>query len=122
LAVAAEDAAREIDAEEIRETPPVLVLSCLKGNAIDWACHRAEVASDAALLAVRIAREDDSAAVARRQVILLFGVLHGFASSERVQEDLEDRHEQTQQGRSPSPVLSGSAEARFPIARAPQRR
>ena len=70
LAEAAENAAREIDAEELRITPAVLVFRRLKRDAVHRAGDRAQIARDAALAAIRIAREDDAAALPGRQVRL----------------------------------------------------
>src|SRR5271165_6239156 len=56
FAVTTEYAAREIDTEELRITPPVFILVGLERDAIDGTGGRAEIARDTALAAVGIAR------------------------------------------------------------------
>ena len=67
--------------------PAVLVLGRLQRDAVDGARDRAQVAGDAALAAVGIARQDDASAPARRQIRLLFRILNRHAPSEHVPED-----------------------------------
>jgi hypothetical protein len=75
FAVAAKDAAREVDAEKLEIPPAVLVLGRLERNTVHGAGHSAEIAGDAALLAVRVPGEDDPAAPPGRDVRPLLGVL-----------------------------------------------
>src|SRR5271166_1857882 len=77
LAIAAKDAAREVDTEELRIPPPVLVLRRLQSDATDRTGDRAQVASHTAFPTVGIARKNDPAAVARREIRLLLRILHG---------------------------------------------
>src|SRR5690606_3332234 len=75
LAEPAIDAAREVDAEPFGIPPPRLVLGFLQRDAIDGARDRAEIARDAALVAVRVPRQDDPAAKPRGEIRLLLGIL-----------------------------------------------
>ncbi|CAM5241104.1 hypothetical protein SSTU70S_00356 [Stutzerimonas stutzeri] len=86
LAQAAENAAREVDAEEFRIPAAILGLGLLQRDAAYRAGHRAEVAGHAALFAVGVAGKHDAAAIARRQVDRLFGVLQGVALAEGMAE------------------------------------
>src|SRR5690349_4640643 len=75
LAQPAVDAAAEVDAEPLGIPAAVGLLGLLQRDAGDRAGHRAQVAGDAALLAVGIAGQHDAAAVAGRQVRLDLGIL-----------------------------------------------
>src|SRR5262249_30859063 len=90
LAVTAKDAAREVDAEEIRVAPSVFVLRRLKRDAPDRTGNGAQVARHAALLAVRVAGENDSAAITRREVRLLLGILNRDPLLECMEEHVPD--------------------------------
>src|SRR5262249_61091707 len=84
FAEAAEDTAREIDAKELRITPPAFVFGRLQRDAIHGAGHRAQITGHATLAAVRITRKDDSPSVPRRQVRFLVRILDCRAWLERV--------------------------------------
>src|SRR5690554_8019995 len=81
----AEDAAREVDAEELRIPAPILGLGLLQRDAADRTGGGAQVAGNAALLAIRVAGQHDTATVTRRQVNGLLRILKGvpFRSEER---------------------------------------
>src|SRR5271157_4198839 len=76
FAVATKDAAREVDTEELRIPPPVFVLGRLQRDTADRTGNCAQIARHTALPAVRIARQDDPAAVAWREIRLLLRVLN----------------------------------------------
>src|SRR5690606_14819672 len=82
LAEAAVDAAREVDAKPRRVPATGLVLRLLERDAVDRARDRAEIARDAALLAVRVSGQDDAPAKARREIRLLLRVLDRLALAE----------------------------------------
>src|SRR5208337_4606825 len=90
LAIAAKDAAREVDTEELRIPPPVLVLRRLQSDATDRTGDRAQVASHTAFPTVGIARKNDPAAVARREIRLLLRILHGNPLLEGVEKYVPD--------------------------------
>src|SRR5690606_11126812 len=83
------DAAREVDAEPCRIPAAGLVLGLLERDAVDRTRDRAEVTRDAALLSVRVARQDDAAAEAGREIGLLLGVEDRLALAEAVHEDAD---------------------------------
>src|SRR5581483_1135207 len=85
-----------VNAKEFRITPAGLVFGCLERNTIDRACHGAEIARDATLTAVGIARKDNAAAIARRQIGLLLRILYGYTGMKHVQEDMPDRSDDTE--------------------------
>src|ERR1700722_19458605 len=76
FAETAEDTTREVDTEELRITPSGFILGCLQRDAIDRARHRAKVARYTALASVGIARQNDPAPVAWREVRLLLRILN----------------------------------------------
>src|SRR5487761_117807 len=88
FAVSTEDAAREIDAKELRVTAPVLVFGGLQGDAIHRAGYGAEIAGNAPLAALRITRKNDPAPIAWRQIGLLFRILDRHTRLKTVQEDV----------------------------------
>jgi len=55
LAITAENATREVNAEEFGITPVILILGCLKGDATDGASDRTEIAGYAAFSSIGIA-------------------------------------------------------------------
>src|SRR5262245_26750906 len=59
----AENATREVDAEELGVASPVLIFGGLQGNTADRAGNGAQVARHASLAAVWITRENDSAPI-----------------------------------------------------------
>src|SRR6267142_1699079 len=91
LAIAAKDAARKVDTEELRIPPPVFVLRRLQCDAIDRTGNRAQVARHTALTAIRIARKNDPAAVARREIRLLLRILNGDSFLEGVEKNVPNR-------------------------------
>src|SRR4029434_4151610 len=88
-----EDAAREVDAEEVRITTPRFILGCLERDAIDRTGDRAEVARHAALAAVGIARQNDPAPVAGREIRLLLRILNRNPLLEGMEKNVPDRPE-----------------------------
>src|SRR5208283_1195989 len=101
LAIAAKDATREIDTEELRIPAPFLVLRRLQRDAIDRADNRAQVARHTALSAVRIARKNDPAAVARREIRLLLRILNRNPLLEGVEEHVPDASKYAKHGLTP---------------------
>src|SRR5678815_3586225 len=87
LAVAAENAARKVDAKELGIASSVVVFGCLQRDTVDWTSDGAQVTRDAALATIRVTREDDAATPARGQVRFLFRIENCHASPEHVQED-----------------------------------
>src|SRR5215472_11396011 len=79
FAEAAKNAARKIDAEKLGVAPSGFILRGLEGDAIHGAGHRAEVAGNAALTPVGIARENNAASPAWRKIWLLVRILHRHA-------------------------------------------
>jgi hypothetical protein len=90
FAITTEDATREVDAEKLRVAPAVLILGRLKRDAIDGTCHRTKVTGHAPLASVRVARENNPAPEARRQVRFLLWILNRDSLLERVKEDVPD--------------------------------
>src|SRR5208283_6198624 len=84
----AQDAAREVDAEKCRITPAVLVLRSLERNAVHRTGCRAQITGYAALLSLRVSREDDSTPEARRMDYFFIGILYGYPSLEHVQQNV----------------------------------
>src|SRR3974390_2574137 len=91
FAQTAEDTTREIDTEELRMPAPVFVLCRLQRDAIDRAGNRAQVARHTALTAVRIARKNDPASVARREIRLLLRILNGDSFLEGMEKNVPNR-------------------------------
>src|SRR5580658_1234367 len=87
LAQAAEDAAREVDAEKFGIPAAIRLLALLQRDAPDRAGRRAEVAGYAAFLAVRVPRKDDAAAIARGQIGLHLWIEDRIALARAVRED-----------------------------------
>src|SRR5215469_69068 len=77
FAPTAEDAAREIDAKELRKTPARFVLRGLQRDASNRARDCTELAGHAALASIGIARQNDPAPVARGEIRFLLRVLNG---------------------------------------------
>lgn len=87
LAETAENAAREVDPEEVRVPATVFGFSFLQRDATHRAGHGAQVAGYAAFFAIGVAGQDDAATVTRRQIDLLLGVLQGVALAKAMAED-----------------------------------
>src|SRR5690606_3306370 len=87
LTQAAEDAAREVDTEELRIPATILGLGLLQGNTTHRASGRAQVAGNAALLAVRVTGQHDATAITGRQGHRLLRILQGVPLAESVAED-----------------------------------
>ncbi len=87
LAQAAEDAAGEVDAKELRIPAAIFPLGFLQRDAADRARHCAQVARHAALVAVRIAGQHDAAAIAGRGINRLLRVVQGFTGPPGMGED-----------------------------------
>src|SRR3974377_941733 len=90
LAIAAKDAAREVDTEKLRIPPPLFVLRRLQSNATDRTSDRTQVARYTAFPTVRIARKNDPSAVARREIRLLLRILHRNPLLESVEKNVPD--------------------------------
>src|SRR5690606_32488914 len=120
LAEPAIDAARGVDADPFRIPPPRLVLGFLQRDAIDGARDRAEIARDAALVAVRVPRQDDPAAKPRGEIGLLFGILDRLPAAKAVQEDRGHRSDLAEQHGElrVKPALAAMTLARAPALRA----
>src|SRR5699024_8182278 len=86
LAKAAIDAAREIDAESLRVPAAAVVFGLLHVDAVHGTGDSAQVAGNAALGTIRVARQDDAAAIARRQIHFFFRILHRVTLAERMHE------------------------------------
>src|SRR5580698_5829493 len=84
FAKTAKDAAREIDAEELRITPSGFILGCLQCDATHRTRDGTKVARHAALASIRIARQNDPAPVAWREIRLLLRILNGDSLLKRV--------------------------------------
>src|SRR5271154_3271752 len=95
LAITAENATGEVDAEELRKTPPGFVLGRLERDATDWTRDRAQVARDAALASVGIPRQNDPAPITWREIRLLFWILNGNPLLEGVKKNQPDRPKDT---------------------------
>src|SRR5258705_366028 len=93
FAQTAEDATREIDSEEFRKTPPRFILSRLQRDAGDRTRDRTEIASHAALASIGIARQNDPAPVAWREIRLLLRILDGDSLLEGVEKNVPNRPE-----------------------------
>src|SRR5579872_3528088 len=91
LAEAAKDATRKVNSEEFRIAAAFLVLCRLERNAVHGTDNSAQVAGNATLPSVRIAREDDSRAVTWRDIRLLLRVLFSDAPPEGMQEHVPER-------------------------------
>ncbi len=81
FAQAAEDAAGEVDAKELRVPATIFPLGFLQRDAADRAGHRTQVAGHAALVAVRIAGQHDAAAIAGGRIDGLLRVVEGLAGA-----------------------------------------
>src|SRR5690606_13353774 len=95
FAHAAENAARKVDAEKLRIPAAVLFLGFLQRNTTDRAGHRTQVARHATIFAVGIAAQHDAAAITRRQIHFLLGVLNRVALAPRVRKDHPDAAQRT---------------------------
>lgn len=93
LAESAHDAAGKIDAEEFRVPASVFILGLLQGDAIHRTGHGAQIAGDAALLAIRITGQDDAAAPARKREWFLVGIFDGIRLAEQVHEHQPQRYQ-----------------------------
>jgi hypothetical protein len=102
LTETAEDTSREIDSEKIRKASPVLILSGLQRDAIYRADNCTKIASNAALTAIRIARQYDSTAIPGGQIGLLFWILDGHATAKSMLENLPQAKQYAEHVKSPA--------------------
>jgi len=82
-----ENAAREVDTEEVRVPATVFGFSFLQRDATYRASHGAQVAGYATLFTIGVTGQDDATTVAWWQVDRLFRVLQGVALAEAMAED-----------------------------------
>src|SRR5262245_41317808 len=75
FAVTAEDTAREVNTKELRIAAACWIFCRLQRDAVHRTGDRAKITGHTPFAAVRIARENDSAAVTRSQVGLLVRIL-----------------------------------------------
>jgi hypothetical protein len=99
FAIATEDTAGKIDPKELRISPAVLVLRCLKRDAVHRTGHGAEVASDAAFSTVGILRKNNATTIPRREIGLFLWILNCHTPRKGVPEDFPQRaHEAEHKG------------------------
>src|SRR5690606_32286772 len=87
FAPTAEDAAREVDAKELRVASTAVIFGGLQRDAVCRACGRAQIAADATLTPVWVATQDDATAPAWRNLRHLIGILDRHPALEHVQKD-----------------------------------
>src|SRR6185437_12103686 len=88
LAVAAEDAAGKVDAEELRVAPAGGVLRGLQRDAIHRAGDSAQITGDAALASLGIAGKDNTSAPAWRKIRRLLRILPGNTRPKAMQKNI----------------------------------
>ena len=115
LAHATHNAARKVDAKKFRVPASVFLHPLLQGNAVYRTGYCTEVAGDAALLAIGVPGQHNTAAITRREVGHLFRILHGFRFGKAVLQDgpngTQLAHECAEHG-----VYPSSASAMAPVS------
>src|SRR5215831_8216291 len=101
LAIPAKDTAREVDAEEIGISSAVFVLGRLQRDTVDRTGDSTEIACHTALASIWIAGQNDPAAIARRQIRFLLGILNRDPLLESVEEYVPDRSKDAQHALTP---------------------
>ena len=96
LTEAAEDAPGKVDAEEFRIASSVLIFSSLKGDAVNRAYCRAEVAGHTTLFVVGVAGQDNAPPPPGRQIRPLFRIEDCFPAAKHMQKNRPYGHERIQ--------------------------
>jgi hypothetical protein len=103
FAIATENAAGKIDAEEFRIPSAMLVLRCLERDAVHRTGHGAEITRDAAFSPVRVTGEDNTAPIPGREVGFLLRILNRHTPRKSVSENFPQRSHQAEHRTPPSP-------------------